>query len=165
MIAYLIDPFVLQTTDGVIAMTGTPCITEIEHNGDFRQIYELLSHPTHIVDTFQGVYLPDEDVIYVDDEGLFKGSDSWWLLHGFPNPIRGRGLVLGTDDQGDSTSPNISIETLRRNIRIGSANLDITADDHDFQGANPRGMLNFLPTHFARYWGVKRWGAEGTLLA
>jgi hypothetical protein len=60
---------------------------------------------THIeAALFDVVRLPHNDVIYVDDEGLYNKHD-YFALEGYMNPLAGRGLVLGTDSEGESTDP------------------------------------------------------------
>lgn len=43
------------------------------------------------------------DVLYVDDEGLFdRGCNSFFTYEGAHQPFAGNGLILGTDEEGDS---------------------------------------------------------------
>jgi hypothetical protein len=60
---------------------------------------------THIeASLFDVVRLPHNDAIYVDDEGLYDKHD-YFAIEGYLNPLAGRGLVLGTDSEGESTDP------------------------------------------------------------
>lgn len=91
MKAFLIDPF-------------NRTITEVEHNGDFHQIYEFLQ----ITTPFTVVALGEEygrDSIFLDDEGLYAKDQRYFLLAGYPQPLAGRGLVLGCDDEGETVAP------------------------------------------------------------
>jgi hypothetical protein len=95
MRAYLIDPF-------------TKTVTEVEHNGDYREIYKLID-----AETFTTVLLNSRrDTVYLDDEGLFKPLDQqeFFMLRSYPNPLAGKGLVLGTNYAGDSVDPQASLE-------------------------------------------------------
>ena len=110
MRAILIDPF---------ART----ITEVEHNGDYREIYKLLSHETMPVDCFDCVRLDDGDAIYVDDEGLLKPCKAFFVLHtphGMNGPYAGKGLVLGSDDEGESASAKMPLSKLQDAIQFVS---------------------------------------------
>jgi hypothetical protein len=99
MNAYLIDPF-------------TRTITEVNHNGDYREIYKLIG-----ADCFDVVYLNRaNDCCYIDDEGLYVEDQKFFLYHGFGQPLAGKGLVLGTNDEGDSVSPKITIEEVKKNV-------------------------------------------------
>lgn len=60
------------------------------------------------------------DVIYVDDEGLLKGPTSYFLIEGCRTPLAGRGLVLGTDPEGETISPSVTLEWLNENVDFGA---------------------------------------------
>lgn len=99
MKAYLIDPF-------------TQTITEVEYNGDYRNIY------THIdAEIFTTAQFNDfGDTVFVDDEGLWKEEQEFFLVAGYPQPLAGKGLVLGCDDEGESVEPSITIDQLRASV-------------------------------------------------
>lgn len=101
MKAILVDPF---------ART----ITEVEYTGDYTNIYEHIQ-----AQAFDVVRINRKgDAIFVDDEGLINGNENQqffgWI--GYVNPIAGRGLILGTDDEGESISPSIDIETAKQHV-------------------------------------------------
>jgi hypothetical protein len=103
MKAYLIDPFARE-------------ISEVEHNGNFRQIYELIQSPSQ---SFSAVRMNGRgDMIYVDEEGLFVPFDrqEFFGLRGYGAPLAGRGLVLGSDPYGESVSPKASLDEVRGQI-------------------------------------------------
>lgn len=106
MKAFLINPF-------------EKSITEVEHNGDYREIYKLCDYQT-----FDVVRLEEGDGIYVDDEGLLKtiAADSFFSLPAtHPHQAYvGKALVLGCDEEGNSTSPKISLEELKARVRFPS---------------------------------------------
>lgn len=101
MQAILIDPF-------------TRTITEVDYNGDYTNIYEHIK-----AECFDCVRINRKgDSIFVDDEGLINGDANQqffgWL--GYANPIAGRGLILGTDSEGESISPSITMETVLKHV-------------------------------------------------
>ena len=103
MKAYLIDPWTLS-------------ISEVDYSGDYKQIYTFIK-----ADLFDVVGINQNgDCIYVDDEGLLKDPDHWILLEGYDQPLAGRGLVLGTDDEGKSVDPTITLQALASRIYVGS---------------------------------------------
>lgn len=57
----------------------------------------------------------DHDTVYVDDEGLYTDKASF-MLKSYPTPLKGKGLVLGVNDEGDSIEPVLSYETLKSMI-------------------------------------------------
>jgi hypothetical protein len=114
MNAYLIDP-------------RNRSVTLVQYSGDYRQIY------THIgATTFTGVYVavlgddgePDPKKpydVFVDDEGLINGNpDGWFTLRGYPGVLRGRGLVLGHNDEGDSVEPVPTLTEVTRMVGFPS---------------------------------------------
>lgn len=96
MKAILIDPY-------------AETITEVEYNGDWRTIYEHIDCDTG-------------DGIYVDDNGLITGDlteKKFFLLDTYHQPVVGKGLVLGVDDEGESTSPQgTTVEYLKKHIKF-----------------------------------------------
>jgi hypothetical protein len=105
--AILIDPFACT-------------ITEVEYDGDdYKQIYPLLSHESMKVNTFTCAYpssLASHDAVYVDDEGLFKNPQRFFLIPSNGQPLAGKGLVIGADDEGESTSAETPLEALKRQV-------------------------------------------------
>lgn len=85
MQAILIDPF-------------TETIEAVDYSGDWRDISTLLG-----CDLFATVYIDDEDTLYIDDEGLYVEDQRYFKWKGYPQPLAGRGLVLGCTPDGDST--------------------------------------------------------------
>lgn len=102
--AILIDPFKCE-------------VTEVTHDAaDYRNIYKLISHESMPVDCFTCVYLDDGDAIFVDDEGLLKPCDRFFKWRGYPQALAGRGLILGSDDEGDTRAAKIDIEEARKHL-------------------------------------------------
>lgn len=64
----------------------------------------------------------DDDTIYVDEEGLLNGA--FRRIGGFavdgaynPNPLAGRGVVLGIDEEtGESSDPKITLDELKNRV-------------------------------------------------
>jgi hypothetical protein len=101
MKAFLIDP-------------RAQSITEVEHDDSLENIYELIQ-----ATLFDVVRINNAgDVIYVDDEGLFRDG-CFFMVEGIPSPIAGNGLVLGTDHQGRTVAPTLeSVESLEDKVRF-----------------------------------------------
>lgn len=90
-------------------------ITEVDYSGDYRNIYEHIGAGTFDVVRLPGHDLPCEsDALFVDDEGLFKEDKRFFRVEGYYQPLCGKALVLGTDDEGRSVEPCISIEALTK---------------------------------------------------
>jgi len=94
MQAILIDPY-------------TQTIEVVEYSGDYKDIYALLG-----CDLFTTVYTEMADTIYVDDEGLYVEDQRYFKVKGYPQPLAGKGLVLGSTDDGDSTDCVSSLDDI-----------------------------------------------------
>lgn len=177
--AFLIDPFAVKldafgrldfTGDDIVREVTVPNPKKAGQRQSLNAIYAHLSHEKHPVDLITGVYLPNGDCIYVDDEGLFKeGHDHWFRLHGFPDPLKGRGLLVGTDREGDSVSPSLDIEQLRRNVQIGFDFTVVPATkferNADGSVAKRKVQKHELLTPVVRHFAKNPWGAQGSLRA
>jgi hypothetical protein len=83
------------------------------YTGDWRTIAPAIrigQSPFTIVEIGGG------DVIYVDDDGLLKPHDWFFAIRGGHQPFAGCGLVLGTDDQGETVSARIELHELKRRV-------------------------------------------------
>lgn len=101
MKAYLIDPY-------------EQSVSEVEYNGDYNQIYKLID-----ATTFDVARIADGDSIYIDDDGLSKDWQEFFMHEDYGNPLAGKGLVLGCNDEGDSTEPACTLEQLREQVSFG----------------------------------------------
>jgi len=83
------------------------------------KIYQLLSTDVKQVRTIDAVRdysnPKNTDVIYVDDEGLLIDENYAFSFN--DNAYFGRGIVIGTDDKGNNTSPIMPIEYYIKSIR------------------------------------------------
>lgn len=95
MQAILIDPF-------------TETIEVVDYSGDWRDISTLLG-----CDLFATVYIDDEDTLYIDDEGLYVEDQRYFKWEGYPQPLAGRGLVLGCTPDGDSTDSSKTVSEIQ----------------------------------------------------
>jgi hypothetical protein len=98
----------------------TCTVSEVEYDGsDFTQIYPLMSHPAHPVDTFTTARvdtLREGDALFVDDEGLFKSPPRWFQIAGGHQPFAGKGLIIGSDSDGESRSCKTSVDLVRMSV-------------------------------------------------
>lgn len=108
MKAILIDP---------VAKT----VSEVEHNGDYHQIYEFLSDKDHKMDVhlFECVNIDGVNSIYVDEEGLLHNPKYFFSWRGYPQPLSGRGLILGCNDEGDSIGTTLTKKEVETLVKFG----------------------------------------------
>jgi hypothetical protein len=96
MRAFLIDPFKQE-------------VTEINYSGDFHQIYDLIDAETFDVARLNA----NGDGIYVDDEGLYAEDVRFFQHRFYPQPLAGKGLVLGCDmETGESAPASMTLAQL-----------------------------------------------------
>lgn len=125
--AILIDPFACT-------------VTEVQHDADdMNDIYKLLSHESMKVGMFEVVssrLLKANDAIFVDEEGLQKRYARFFKFAGWHQPIAGKGLILGTDEEGDTVPCETSLDIVRMSTmfaeRIGD---DLAVTDRPWVAA------------------------------
>lgn len=93
---------------GILINPYDETITEVRDKfvEDYQNIHKNLTElGVHSVHTLTCVRLSNYgDVIWLDDEGHLTAGRKCWSLTGYSYPLAGRGLILGTDHQGETTS-------------------------------------------------------------
>ncbi len=108
MKAFLIDP-------------QKEAITEVDYDGTLQHMYELIDCDCVCTCRINQA----GDTIFLDDNGLYN-KDHFFRYDTYPNPLAGKGLVLGTNYAGESISPkevtrehlNYAIDFINRDIAI-----------------------------------------------
>jgi hypothetical protein len=85
-------------------------ITPVYYDGDFHSIYNLID-----CSTFDVVRCGKYD-LFVDDEGLFKEGQKFFAVFDYPQPLAGKALVAGCDEEGNTIEPSITIEELEARL-------------------------------------------------
>ncbi len=98
----------------------TQTITEVEQYG-LHSLYQLISCQTV---TAIPVESGSSDTVYVDDNALsITPQPPVFEINGIK--IAGNGVVVGIDEDGDDTEPNISLEGLQRKVTfLGDVEID-----------------------------------------
>ena len=88
-------------------------ITEVLHDNTLESIYKHVDCRTFDVVNIDGV-----NSIYVDDEGLFVEDQLYFKYTGTTNSVSlaGNGLVLGVDEEGETTSPTLMLEEVKKAV-------------------------------------------------
>lgn len=115
MTAIMIDPFNRQITEIQITKDTGSIESSMMH---MQEIYSALNCDLFTVANYIG---GEGDALYVDDEGLLGDLDEqrFFMLTGdnvHHQPLAGMGLIMGTDDEGNSISPKITVERVREII-------------------------------------------------
>ena len=91
-------------------------INEINYTGNYKDISRLTE-----CNIFTCVYPFDncEDTIYLDDEGLLKSSNYCFTFdcdNGQSQPLMGKALILGTNEEGESKSIETSLDEIKKRV-------------------------------------------------
>lgn len=105
-------------------------VTEVDHSGDYKEIYHFLSDEMHglEVDTFDAVRINDSDTIFIDDDGLLKDPRYFFKWQGYEQPLAGRGLILASDQEGETIGTELSLDYVKRHVSFGK--LKVLGFDH-----------------------------------
>jgi hypothetical protein len=87
-------------------------VTETEYSGDYKHIYELID-----VDTFTIIHLQDKnrETMFLDDNGLLK-PNRFFKWHNYGQPLAGKALILGTDDEGESIGTKLTLDFVKEQV-------------------------------------------------
>lgn len=112
----------MRIVKGILIDPFACLVTEVEHDAStIDGIYKLISHEAHPVDCFTCAYsdtLVPGDAIFVDDEGLYKMPERFFLFPGNPQPLAGKGLILGSDSNGETTEALTSLIYVQQYTRF-----------------------------------------------
>lgn len=82
-------------------------ITEVEHTGDYKQIYDLID-----CRTFDIVNIIHTEDLCVDDEGLLKNNQRYFTFAN-EGTYAGKGLLLGHNDEGESVATTFTLQQVK----------------------------------------------------
>lgn len=113
----------MDKVKGFLIDTPKRTIREVQYGGDIKEIYSLLGNGCK---EFQGIVLNiRRDILYIDAEAkTLAGAKRYNPAHDlfvhkrYRGALIGRGLVLGTNDDGDAVDPSCTIEHLFHEIRF-----------------------------------------------
>ena len=90
-------------------------ITEIDHKGDIAKTID-----TRMIEC---VAIDKQDDIWIDEEGLLKGSNYFYKYKDIM--LCGKSLVLSVDEMGESKKCNHTLEEIKKDIIfIGKKGID-----------------------------------------
>lgn len=92
----------------------TKTVTEVDHANDYRDIYRLIEATDFNVVSIND---PGNHCIYVDGESLLVDEPGpFFKWHGYHQPIAGKGLILATDEEGNSIAATLSLEDVQTRV-------------------------------------------------
>lgn len=86
-------------------------VTRVDVPPGIDAIYALIQ-----AQPFTCVGIDDRNAIYVDDEGLYKEDQRFFQFRGYPQPLAGKGLILGSDNEGESVSCTITLADAKSRV-------------------------------------------------
>lgn len=90
-------------------------VKEVQITGDLQSWYETIG--CGMVEC--ALYFDEHDSIMVDEEGLFNdGCDDFFFVKGGHQPFAGNGLVVGTNDVGESVDTKISLDEVKSKVKF-----------------------------------------------
>lgn len=88
-------------------------IEAVDYSGDYHDALKIID-----CDLICTLDLTREgDTLYLDDEGLFKQEQAFFSIEGYPNPLAGKALCVGSDGKGGDAPTNVTVELLRGGVR------------------------------------------------
>lgn len=66
----------------------------------------------------QATVFKNRDVVYVDEEGMLKPMFMFFTIEGGHQPFAGSGLIVGTDNMGESVDANTPIEKVKKMVKF-----------------------------------------------
>jgi hypothetical protein len=64
------------------------------------------------------VRFENEDILYVNEEGLFCSPQFFFIVKGAHQPFAGNGVMIGTDDEGDNQDVQTSLDDIKKQVRF-----------------------------------------------
>ncbi len=140
----IIDPFAFLTDEMSLSMeTERSPIFEFilpdKEVFDLDDIYRAMNYkvPTCIerqVDMVQVIYpdVLDGDTAYCDEEALLHPPQLGFVyMRGWPEPVCGRVLIVGQDDEGRSVSTKWTPQTIAKHVVTGVGQYEFRAEAHN----------------------------------
>jgi hypothetical protein len=118
-----------QKFTGILIDPEKKELSYVEYDGNYKSIYKLIE-----ANLFDIVYLTDTETVFVDEEGLLNNPRYFFTYEGF-QPLAGKGLILGTNDEGDSISTSLKIEDIKDKIEFKEMSVQ---GFEDFKGTTVR---------------------------
>lgn len=137
----------------------TRTVSDAALGSGLSAIYAALSHGRHRVQYFDCVGLGGGETLYLDDEGLLYPGLPLWKWSGASAQYAGRGLILGTNDEGDSEDSTLTVpEVVARLVwlteletsgHVGQGREVYPPDGFDFAYQGGAGITQPAGTHAA----------------
>jgi hypothetical protein len=87
-------------------------VKEVDIKGDLKSWYDQIG--CDVVEV--ACYLPSSNMLLVDEEGMLKAPTHFFEFN--KNVLAGNGLIVGTNDDGDTSSATLNVDDIMFNVKF-----------------------------------------------
>ena len=92
-------------------------MVDYDFGGSYLQISHLIGTEECVKPLFCAVDIDGTNTVYIDDEGLYRDTQAYFMWEGYHQPLQGKGLILGTDyDNGESIPTTLSLDEVKEKV-------------------------------------------------
>lgn len=92
-------------------------MVDYDFGGSYLQISHLIGTEECVKPLFCAVDIDETNTVYIDDEGLYRETQAYFMWEGYHQPLQGKGLILGTDyDNGESIPTTLSLDEVKEKV-------------------------------------------------
>ena len=92
-------------------------MVDYDFSGSYLQISHLIGTEECVKPLFCAVDIDETNTVYIDDEGLYRETQAYFIWEGYHQPLQGKGLILGTDyDNGESIPTTLSLDEVKEKV-------------------------------------------------
>lgn len=106
MQGYLVDPFEKKVSR--VSTSGYP------HFKELIKVDLICAVTVKVYD--DGSFMSKRDTLWVDDEGLYVKDQAYFQVEGYAQPLAGYGILLGTDEEGETVGAYMEFKPFKRMI-------------------------------------------------
>lgn len=131
-----------DTTKAIMIDALQQTVKEVSYHDDRQEIYKYLSFynkdltPLWRVDRFEVAMPFAPDDMLIDEEGLLRGENYAFRVKREGSLYMGNALILGTDENGNFTSPRLTIEDVQKLVTF-EGKVKIIEDYNGFSIVRP----------------------------
>ena len=89
-------------------------VKEVEIGTSIEDIYKHIGCQYFTIAT----YLNEGDAIFVDDEGLMNGTQTFFTYKGAHQPFAGNGMIIGSNEDGESVECKTDIDEVKNSVEF-----------------------------------------------
>ena len=93
-------------------------MVDYDFGGSYLQISHLIGTEECVKPLFQAIDIDGTNSIYIDEEGLYRETQAYFMWEGYHQPLQGKGLILGTDweGEGESIPTTLSLDEVKEKV-------------------------------------------------